>query len=185
MYSGHPTDKSLKPEINKDCKRIQCPIPGPLSLPLSLSLLFVSLSLQGVFSSPINLPFYNVLSWLKHLLRTDSRKGELMIYFKRKIRCNNLRLTPTSVNPHGSVFGWVWTCVPLITQQGRRTWGFQSPEDSIIFNPLFCRWAIWAPAKLVPYLRAHGALVSEPRFEPTYSLSNPVNLISFLGDLFQ
>ena len=98
MSTCHPTNKTLKLEINKDCERKQCPI-SDLFVPFFIFFFFfMSLSRQGFFSSPINLPFYYVLSWLKHLLRTDNRRGELMIYFKRKIRPNVWRLTLTSVN---------------------------------------------------------------------------------------
>ena len=117
MSACHPTNRTLKLEINKDCERKQRPISG-LFVPLFFFFfLFVSLSWQGFFSSPINLSFYYVLSWLKHLLRTDNRRGELMIYFKRKIRPNVWRLTLTSVNASQK---WVWMDLNVCTTCLRR-----------------------------------------------------------------
>ena len=170
---------------------MQCPLWSffsPLSLSLSFFFLFVSLSLQGFFSSPINLPFYYVLSWLKHLLRTDNRRGELMIYFKRKIRLNVWRLTLTSVNTS-------WKCV----------WMGLS----------MCTACHWARSQGLGVLKCQRTLSSSTLYfvdeqsEPQQSWCpiwehvvswcqsldlNPnimelilcsLNLISFLGDLFQ
>lgn len=140
----------------------------------SLSFLFVSLSLQGFFSSPINLPFYYVLSWLKHLLRTDNKRGELMIYFKRKIRPNIFRLTPTSVNTWYEcvLMGLsVWTaCHWLSKVMG--PWGCRVTENSIIFNPGILHMSDLRPKKLMSYFSVYSELVSGSVFEPKYSVSD-------------
>lgn len=79
----HPPNKTLKPEIDKDCKK--CSGQGFFSVSLVCMCVFVwvSLSLQGFFSSSINFSCYCVLSWLKHLQKTGNRRGEMRIYFKR------------------------------------------------------------------------------------------------------